>query len=295
MTWELAASTLGAPYDSMDELARTFNATGVKRIEVAVGDEMKFTMTSTDDELKAMRDELAEKASVTIFAVDSRVQVCNTAREDDELVESLEHCLHMADVLGAKYVRVFPTAPLEPSWDPDRLPGMVLPQGMNLAGVSKRGAEIIARALPTADRLGVQPLIETHDSHTNGERNAIIHYYLDKIAPDNQVGSIWDLAHPWRVGEAPAKTFEYLKPYLVGGRGVVQIKDCAFPGDQTPVLQGTGRVPLAECCRLLKDGGYTGPLSLEWERRWYPQVEPLEEALVAARKAIEALPAESQL
>lgn len=38
-----------------------------------------------------------------------------------------------------------------------------------------RGAEIIARALPTADKLGVQPLIETHDSHTNGERNAIIH------------------------------------------------------------------------------------------------------------------------
>lgn len=185
MTWELAASTLGAPYDSMDELAKTFNATGVRQIEVAVGDEMKFTMASTDDELKTMRDELAEKAGVSIFAVDSRAQVYNTAREEDELIESLEHCLRMADVLGAKYVRVFPTAPLGPSWDPDRLPGMVLPEGMNLAGVSKRGAEIIARVLPAADKLGVQPLIETHDSHTNGERNAIIHYYLDKLAPGN--------------------------------------------------------------------------------------------------------------
>lgn len=295
MTWELAASTLGAPYDSIDELASTFRATGVTKIEVAVGDEMKFTMASTDDELKAMRDELAGKAGVSIFAVDSRVQVCNPGRQDDELVESLEHCLHMADVLGARYVRVFPTAPLDATWTPDRLPGLVLPEGQNLAGISKRGAEIISRALPTADKLGIQPLIETHDSHTNGARNALIHYYVDKLAPGNQVGSIWDIAHPWRVGEAPEVTFEYLKPYLVSGRGVVQIKDCAFPGDQTPVLQGSGRVPLAECCGLLKNGGYTGPLSLEWERRWYPQVEPLQEALFAAKRAIEGLPAEMQL
>ncbi|NEG96498.1 TIM barrel protein [Bifidobacterium sp. SMB2] len=295
MAWELAASTLGAPYDTMDELAKTFTETGVTKIEVAVGDEMKFTMTSTDDELKAMRDELAEKANVSIFSVDSRVQVCNPDRTEDELLESLEHCLHMADVLGAQYVRVFPTAPLDPCWTPDRLPGLALPDGQNLAGISKRGAAIIVKALPLADKLGVQPLLETHDSHTNGERNAMIHAEIDRLAPGNRVGSIWDLAHPWRVGEDPVTTFEYIGQYIANGRGLVQIKDCAFPGDQTPVLQGTGRVPLAKCCRLLKNGGYTGPLSLEWERRWYPEVAPLKDALVAARNAIDNLPLDAQL
>ncbi|MDF7664668.1 sugar phosphate isomerase/epimerase family protein [Bifidobacterium sp. ESL0745] len=296
MTWELAASTLGAPYDSIDELAQTFRATGVTTIEVSVGEEMRFRMDSTDDELKAMRDELVDKAGVGIVSVDSRVQICNMSRSQEELVESLEHCLKMASVLGARFVRVFPTAPLDAGSlaTPDRLPGLALPDGMNLAGVSKRGAEIVAKVLPLADRLGVQPLIETHDSHTNGARNALIHYYLDKLAPGNRVGSIWDIAHPWRVGEDPQTTFDYIRQYLVGGRGLVQIKDCAYPGDQTPVLQGSGRVPLEQCCRVLKAGGYTGPLSLEWERRWYPDVPPLREALVAARKAIEALPAVAQ-
>ncbi|WEV53436.1 sugar phosphate isomerase/epimerase family protein [Bifidobacterium sp. ESL0704] len=296
MTWELAASTLGAPYDSIDELAETFRATGVKTIEVSVGEEMLFRMDSSDDELKAMRDRLADKASVGIVSLDSRVQICNTSRKDDELVESLEHCLNMASVLGARFVRIFPTAPLDAgsAATPDRLPGLDLPDGMNLAGVSKRGAQIVVRALPLADRLGVQPLIETHDSHTNGARNALIHHYLDKIAPGNRVGSIWDIAHPWRVGEDPQTTFDYIGRYLVDGRGLVQIKDCAYPGDQTPVLQGSGRVPLAQCCRVLKAGGYSGPLSLEWERRWYPDVEPLREALVAARAAIGALPADAQ-
>ena len=295
MTWQLRASTLGAPYDSMAQIAAICQEHGVSSIEVAVGDEMMFTMNSTDDELVAMRGELAERGPVGIFSVDSRVQVCNPARSEDELLEDLLHCLHMADVLGASYVRVFPGAPLAPHSTPDRLPGLNLAESASLADISRRGAAIIAKSLPLADKLGIQPVLETHDSHPSGERSAIIHAEIDRLAPGNRVGAIWDLAHPWRVGENPETTFAYIGTYLLEGRGFVQIKDCAFPGDQTPVLQSRGRVPLTQACRLLKKGGYRGPLSLEWERRWYPQVEPLDEALAAARSAIAALPEQSQL
>lgn len=289
MAWQLAASTLGAPYDSVDQLAGICARTHVTQLEMAVGDEMLITMRSTDRELACIRHTLEEKASVSIFSLDSRVHVCDPSVPDEQLSEDLKRCLHMASVLGARYVRVFPSAPLDPCWTPDRLPGLQLPAGMNLASISRRGARVIVSTLSLADQLGVQPVLETHDSHPTGERNAMIHAAIDALAPGNQVGSIWDVAHPWRVGEDPHTTFSFLKQYLIGGRGFVQIKDCAFRGDQTPVLQGTGRVPLAEICRILAHGGYEGPLSLEWERRWYPQIPSLEKALVAARYALEKI------
>lgn len=289
MTWELAASTLGAPYDSLDQLVAIFTRTKITHIEMTVGDEMLITMKSTDNELVHIREMLEGKAGVSIFSLDSRVRVCDPSVSDEQLSHDLKHCLHMASVLGARYVRVFPSAPLDPYWTPDRLPGLNLPEGQNLASISRRGARIIVSALGVADQLGVQPVLETHDSHPTGERNAMIHAAIDALAPGNRVGSIWDIAHPWRNGEDPRTTFSFLKPYLLDGRGFVQIKDCAFRGDQTPVLQGTGRILLARVCQILSDGGYTGPLSLEWERRWYPQIPDLETALSAARTALESV------
>jgi hypothetical protein len=40
-------------------------------------------------------------------------------------------------------------------------------------------------------------------------------------------------------------------------------------------------VPLAEMLRLLKGGGYSGWVTLEWEKKWHPDIEGPEVALPA--------------
>lgn len=60
----------------------------------------------------------------------------------------------------------------------------------------------------------------------------------------------------------------------------MQVKD-AGP-DLTPVPMGEGAVPLEEAGTLLRERGYDGWVSLEWERTWYPHVAPLEEVISRA-------------
>jgi fatty-acyl-CoA synthase len=45
------------------------------------------------------------------------------------------------------------------------------------------------------------------------------------------------------------------------------------------VLLGEGEVPVREMLGLLAAGGYPGWISVEWEKRWHPEIEPPEVAL----------------
>jgi sugar phosphate isomerase/epimerase len=118
-------------------------------------------------------------------------------------------------------------------------------------------------------------LVETHDSHPTG---AAVSEVLEQAAVPEATGAIWDLLHPWRSGEQPAETLEALRDHLA----YVQIKDARSERDTTPVPLGAGRVPLTEAATLLRAAGYSGWVSLEWERTWYPQIPPVEEIIPGA-------------
>jgi beta-glucosidase len=133
---------------------------------------------------------------------------------------------------------------------------------------------IIRRLRAAAGHAGVDIWLETHDSHSTGLSVARV---LDAV-DDERVGAIWDIAHPWAAGEPVSTTAALLAPWLRH----VQIKDVASRRDPRPVLPGAGALPLAEVLVQLDSRGYEGYLSLEWERRWHPELPPLTEALAAA-------------
>ena len=91
------------------------------------------------------------------------------------------------------------------------------------------------------------------------------------------MAALWDAVHPWRQGESPARTRAVLGDYL----GYFQLKD-ARAADPTPLPPGDGEVPLAECAGVLQ--AWSGWVSLEWERAWYPDIAPVENALDAASR-----------
>ena len=88
--------------------------------------------------------------------------------------------------------------------------------------------------------------------------------------------------HPWRTGEPLERTWQLLSPWLVDGRGSVQVKDANLPADATPLPIGDGTLPVDEFAQLLVDAGYDGVVCLEWEKAWYPQAPGLRTGLDSA-------------
>jgi sugar phosphate isomerase/epimerase len=277
--WRLGASTLGAPGDDLATVIDMVTCHDVDVVELRAAPDALIHTGLTTAERARVREDL-EAAGIEVLAVASGIRA-GADTDDESVVAALIAHLHLADDLGAGFVRVFPGAPAHAARK-DELPRLL----EDASTADRRIVRRLAAALPVASDLGVRPLLETHDSHPRGVDLARVLDLLDAEHPGHPVGVIWDALHPWRVGERPADTAEALLPHLRDGRGYVQIKDTVSAADTTPVLQGTGVVPMDEVLDLLADGGYQGPVSLEWERTWYPQVEPLDEALGAAAAAV---------
>ncbi|MEY9927025.1 sugar phosphate isomerase/epimerase [Catenulispora sp. GP43] len=250
MSWPLAFSTLGCsglPLPDVVELARS---TGWLGLELRAADDEPVHVGLSARERAAAR-EVLESGGVTVLAVASYVKVARGEVGDDECVaDALAHA-DLARDLGAPFVRVFPGAE-EPGAEADAR--------------AVRRLNAIAARLPE----GVAILVETHDSHPQGVDIARV---LSQVSGD--VGTIWDVMHPWRTGEPIAVTKDVLAPYLRH----VQVKDVLSPTERTPLPLGEGTIPLDEFYAALRELGYQGWMSLEWESKWHPEAVPLAEAL----------------
>ena len=129
-----------------------------------------------------------------------------------------------------------------------------------------------------AERLGVAIGVETHDAFS---ASAVVAELLALVDPDavgsGAVGAVWDSHHPHRMGETPAEVYANLGPRIL----LAQVKDARrLPGgDWQLVLLGEGEVPVREMLGLLVAGGYPHWISVEWEKRWHPEIEEPEVAL----------------
>ena len=144
-------------------------------------------------------------------------------------------------------------------------------------------AEVLQKAIPLAERLGVAIAIETHDSFS---ASSVVAELL-AVVPSRWVGAIWDTHHPHRMGERPADVDEN-----IGRRTMhVHIKDArrsvAHKGGWQLVSLGDGEVPVREIIRLLAAGGYGGYISVEWEKYWHPEIEEPEIALPQHLKVLQ--------
>ncbi|MDT0157661.1 TIM barrel protein [Microbacterium sp. ARD32] len=244
-----AFSTLGAPSASIDDLARISTTTGVGVVELrCAADELLTPQSSVADAEVLGRD--LRSAGVSPLVVASYVRI---ARDDgDPVAEVVEH-VRLAEAVGASFVRVFG----------------------GVEGVAESREVAAARLADAARRVTgteVTIVMETHDVFLTGAAIADILARAD--APGT--GALWDVVNPWRAGESPRATADALAPWLRH----VQLKDAASPTELAPVLLGEGAVPLSDVLAELDRIGYSGAIALEWERVWYPEVAPVQDALV---------------
>lgn len=246
----LAVSTLGLPGQSLAEAAAIAAGAGCDGLELRLHPDAGVHLAMTGDE-RAEARKLITARGLGVLALAGYAKVAAPG-PDAPVVEELLAGLRAAGAFGAMGLRVFPG-------------------GTDLSAAARR-IRAAARDNPGSARI----LVETHDALPVGGDVARL---LDAVALPEQAGAIWDLLHPWRHGETPAETLSAL-----GGRlGYVQIKDAVSAADTTPVPLGTGSVPLDAAGALLRDSGYDGWVSLEWERTWYPWIAPVAGILPAAR------------
>jgi len=192
-------------------------------------------------------------ARLPVVAVDSSIRLTG-----DDPGPDLRRFLQLASDWEAPLVRVFGGA-LDPP--PAR--------GRQLAAA----ARVLEDAVPLAARLGVAIGVETHDAFSASSVLA----GLLALVPSDLVGAVWDSHHPHRMGETPAEVHGRLGSRIL----LAQVKDARrLPGGQWRLVPlGEGEVPVRDMLARLAAAGYPHWISVEWEKRWHPEIEEPEVAL----------------
>jgi len=203
-------------------------------------------------------------AGLPIVAVDSSIRLT-----DEDPGPELRRFMELASDWESPLVRVFGGA--LPDGGPGRRSGL------------EAAAQVLEAAVPLAERLGVAVGVETHDAFS---ASSVVAELLAMVEAPS-VGAVWDSHHPHRVGERPAEVYQHI------GRRVLlaQVKDARRAAARADgwqlVLLGQGEVPVREMLGLLAAGGYQGWISVEWEKRWHPEIEEPEVALPQHRTMLE--------
>lgn len=144
------------------------------------------------------------------------------------------------------------------------------------AAALRRWASFVAVVGPLAERTGVQLLVEAPHRGTLAESAEQVQELLD-VADGVELGVNLDTFHAADSSGSLAHALDLLLPRI----GLVSLGD---RWNGSSVRPGSGSLRLAECVRTLKDGGFSGPVSVE-----YADAGDGGRDLAAARHAVEAL------
>jgi sugar phosphate isomerase/epimerase len=245
----IAFSTLAFPDASLATAASLGHSWGYDGIELRLIDGELIDPAMPAAGRAAVKQTVAA-AGLPIVAVDSSIRLT-----DDDPGPELARFLELASDWESPLVRVFGGA--LPDSDPDRKARLAA------------AARVLEESVPLAERLGVAIGVETHDSFSSSSVVA----ELLAMVPSGAVGAVWDSHHPYRMGQRPAEVWADLGLRTL----LAQVKDARRDTTRTDgwqlVLLGDGEVPVREMLELLDTGRYAGWISVEWEKRWHPEIE----------------------
>ena len=133
-------------------------------------------------------------------------------------------------------------------------------------------ARAIKEVAAEAKDTGVTLLIETNGVYSDTKR---LRALLDKVNC-REVAALWDIHHPYRFAhETPETTIENLGSYIK----YVHVKDSIMEKGQDGKktikyrMMGFGDMPIPGMLHALREIGYEGYISLEWVKRWAPEID----------------------
>lgn len=257
----LAFSTLSCPDWTWERIVNEAVRLGYDGIEIRGVEGEMYTpnirpfLPENIDQTKLQLSELG----LEICCLGTSVMFHDPAKLDGAMREGRDS-IDLAQRLGVPFIRVF---------------GEKIPDPANreatIDAVSRGFGELVAYA----EGRGVTVLMETHGDFSWSDP------LLEVLegSEGSAKGVIWDINHPYKLaGEQMELTYRKLSAYIKH----VHVKDTRGRGHgATHCLVGQGDLPVKEAVDLLKQGGYNGWLSFEFEKKWHPEIEEPDVALPA--------------
>lgn len=264
---KLAYTSLACPDWTIEEAVSAARAYGYAAIEWRLADGEIIGPDASLDTRRRLRQVPVDQG-IAISCLDSSVQAVRaTPAERAAEIEGGRRMLDLAAEIGAPFLRVF---------------GGALPEHIARAALLEPSAEVLHTLANYGSQIGVTVLLETHDAWTRSED--VLALWRAVALPAFKV--LWDTHHTYRFGEAPARTLAILGEAIA----YAHIKDSRLTGPDTWTycLAGAGDIPLREIVDVLGQSNFIAYLSLEWEKKWHPEIEEPEIALPQAATYLRA-------
>lgn len=200
---------------------------------------------------------LLKKQNLEICCLDTSCRFHDSATFDN-FIEEGKASIDLAEKLNAPYIRVFG----------DAIPNL------------EKKEETISKVAKGLDALGqfaenkaVYVLIETHGDFSSSKDLLQV---LEKTTTKS-IGVLWDVNHPYKAfDESFDITYNRLGKYIKH----VHLKDSIGSGKNARLcMVGEGDLPVLDAINFLKAKKYDGYLSLEWEKKWHPELPEPEIAI----------------
>lgn len=287
----IVGHTMGTPeYDLLDAV-RLFAQLGLDGIEVVYQEGYRCGLW--EDQLGLIREfgRAARASGIRVVALTPYFDAFGSLNEGERRAakDGMRRCLEIAGELGAGFVRVYGGRFLAGEADRDVKEGLLLESLVELGDI--------------AQAHGVRLVVENHfntltDTASNTAR-------IISSVGHPAVGILYDQANLGFIGGEPAQEAVSLQLKWIQ---YVHVKDFVFSGpgrafraarvdhvaeEERTVrsrIPGEGILDWPGIVRLLREGGYDGPLSLEYERRWHPNdLPPAELGMARAAKYLRGI------
>lgn len=249
---KLAFSTVGCPDWSFEEIFVTAKDLGYSAIEIrGIEHEIyapHLKIFSEPRMEQTMRKLASAGLCISVLASNAVIGTPQIAESGKK--EAFEY-IDLAGKTGVPFVRIL----ISPRPDPDDID-------------IDTAVSVYSAICEYAGNKKVTPLIETNGAFAN---SATLREFMGKITSNNK-GVLWDINHPCRFfGETAQVTFDNIGEYVK----YMHIKD-SIAGDAGKIIYkmtGHGDLPVREIVKLMAGAGYDGFLSLEWTKRWQPELQ----------------------
>lgn len=246
---KIAFSTLGCPDWTWSDIYSTakdlkFNGIEVRGVanEMYVPHAKRFMPDKIDSTIQKLHAGNMEISMLTTGIAVGENQV--------NALEEAKEYISLAHKLSCKYIRIMISSNPQPE-SVDMNKSIHLYNEMCVYGEDK----------------GVTPLIETNGDLASSKAMAV---FMSAITSSNK-GVLWDIHHPYRYfNESVSETYANIGQYVK----YIHVKDSVMKDGKVAYrMMGYGDVPVFDALKTLQENGYSEYVSLEWVKRWNPDLE----------------------
>jgi len=244
---KLAFTTLGCPdwsYKKILDEAQKLGYTGleIRGIEGEMrADKLPQFFPENLDKTKA---ELKEKG-LKIVGFGSSVRFHDNY---DESIEEGKLAIDVCSLAGIPVIRVFGDQVVSD----ETIPTVI--KGLKILCEHAKGKNVLL-------------LLEIHGTFNTLENVMPV---VEGMKGIPEFGILWDVAHSDKTyGAKWMEFYTAIKPYIHH----IHFKDHKHVGDEFKLcMVGEGDIPLGDIYKTLMKDGYSGWISLEWEKKWHPDL-----------------------